>query len=158
MFLRITLILLILFSFGCGSGSKSSNSITPSPSPDKAGPPVTKEQNLISASKNGNIDKVRDSLENGVDIDYVDDDGRTALMYASQNGHINIVRLLIEQNADVNYQDDDGNTPLLSYSDDFADAGLRLLNLSRQMGFSNQVYQIIGEAFVKRGLMRKSGN
>ena len=111
MYLRITIILLCLCLFGCGSGSKSSNSITPSPTPDKAGPPVTKEQNLISASKDGNIDKVRDSLENGVDIDYVDDDGRTALMYASQNGHIDIVRILIEQNADVNYQDDDGNTP-----------------------------------------------
>ena len=46
----------------------------------------------------------------------------------------------------------------LSYSDDFADAGVKILNLARQGGYSNQVYQIIGEAFVKRGLMSKSGN
>ena len=48
--------------------------------------------------------------------------------------------------------------PLLAYSDNFADAGLKILNLAKQMKFSNKVYQIIGDAFVKRGLMKKSGN
>jgi ankyrin repeat protein len=61
---------------------------------------------IFEASRTGNLERVRELLAQGVDVneeDYYTD--FTALMLASENGHLPIVRELIAQGADVRVPD-----------------------------------------------------
>ena len=53
-------------------------------------------QELVDAAWNGNKEKVKELLEKGADIDYVDQDGFKAIDRARDNGHEEIVKLLKE--------------------------------------------------------------
>jgi len=65
---------------------------------------------------NGNIEAVKQHLDNGVDVDAKSDNGRTPLHTAVSNDHKEIAELLIEKGADVNAKLTEGNfkgdTPL----------------------------------------------
>ena len=72
---------------------------------------LPQNQQLIEASTNGNIDKVKNILQtsqmNTVDIN-------NSLIKAVENGHNQIVDVLLQNNANVNYKDDDdGSTALM---------------------------------------------
>ena len=56
--------------------TRSTPIINPSPNPEI-------NQSLIEAVKEGNINKVREALNNGADVDYQTEEGKTALMWAS---------------------------------------------------------------------------
>ena len=76
---------------------------------------------LMSAVKDGNLDKVKSMLDGGffrrkVNVNAVDHEGRTALMEASWMDHVNIVKALLERGADVNATSNTGNTALMSAS------------------------------------------
>lgn len=65
------------------------------------------------ASRAGDDVKLRELLDDeGRDVDAVDDNGRTALLFASGLGSEKCVRTLVEAGADVDGQDPDGLTPL----------------------------------------------
>ena len=51
-------------------------------------------------------------IDNGADINYLDNNGRSALMKASEKGSRDIVQLLLQNRADVNAKDNLGNTVL----------------------------------------------
>jgi hypothetical protein len=69
---------------------------------------------LLDATESGNIRRVQELLDSGVDInDYVNDYGMTALLLASMYEHIDIVRLLLEKGADVNIKDENGYNALM---------------------------------------------
>ena len=85
---------------------RSTPNINPSPNPEA-------DQSLIDAVMEGNINKVREALENGAYVDYIYDKGRTILMLASENNYIDIVRLLLEAGANVNHQGRYGWTALI---------------------------------------------
>ncbi len=70
-------------------------------------------QELINAAKNGNLEGVEAALNAGVDVNYADSDGYTALMWAAVYEHTEMVRLLIEQGADVNRANNNGTTALM---------------------------------------------
>jgi glucuronoarabinoxylan endo-1,4-beta-xylanase len=53
-------------------------------------------QELVDAAWNGDIEKVRELLDKGADINYVDRDGFKAIDRARDNGHNEIVKLLEE--------------------------------------------------------------
>ena len=57
---------------------------------------------LHEAARSGNIDKVRDIIASGVDLELKDSSKRTALHLACWSGHTDIVRLLIQSKANVN--------------------------------------------------------
>ena len=57
------------------------------------------DEGLIWASKNGKIELVQLLIENGIDVNAVDDDGFTALRHASKNSHLEIVKLLTKNKA-----------------------------------------------------------
>jgi ankyrin repeat protein len=56
---------------------------------------------LISATRAGNVEKVRELLQNGSDANEKKN-GFSALMYACERGDLDVVRLLVEHGADVN--------------------------------------------------------
>ena len=56
---------------------------------------------LVTASKNGNMDKVRRLLANGADPDSADENHLTALNWAAYHGYQGIVEALVESGADV---------------------------------------------------------
>ncbi|KAI2493975.1 serine/threonine kinase [Fragilaria crotonensis] len=63
--------------------------------------------------KRGNLDKVRDLLRRGANVNAKNVHGDTALIEASQSGHLEVVRALLEHNGvDVNIQTNYGSTAL----------------------------------------------
>lgn len=56
--------------------------------------------NLIDAAARGDIEHLKVCLNDGQDVNMIDDNGNTALIKAAENGCKEIVSLLIEHNAD----------------------------------------------------------
>jgi ankyrin repeat protein len=69
---------------------------------------------LLRAVDRGNLNKVKDSLDKGADINAQSSQG-TSLFLASFNGQIEIVKFLIEKGADINMRNEKGGqTPLMA--------------------------------------------
>ncbi len=59
--------------------------------------------NIFKATKKGDYERVKELLDNGVDVNIVDNcENNTPLHYASAQGYIKIARLLIERGANIN--------------------------------------------------------
>ncbi|HEB41850.1 MAG TPA: ankyrin repeat domain-containing protein [Candidatus Dependentiae bacterium] len=65
------------------------------------------------AVKNNNIEKVKQALANGTNVDVQNKYGDTALIKATDMGHFEIVKLLLENNALVNKENNDDLTALM---------------------------------------------
>ncbi len=69
---------------------------------------------LIQNARAGNLDRVRDLLRRGVDVNAQNEYGDAALVWASSNGHVEVVRALLKvEVVDVNIKDIDGGTALM---------------------------------------------
>ena len=68
---------------------------------------------LIVASKVGDINKVKELLDNGADVDVKNDDGWVPLSFAVRSGNIETVKLLIDRGANKEVKTNYGSTPLL---------------------------------------------
>src|SRR2546425_6590017 len=62
------------------------------------------EPGFIEAAVNGNMERVKSLLKEGVSINSQTQKGHTALMLAAGKGQTNVVKFLIEAGADVNIQ------------------------------------------------------
>jgi ankyrin repeat protein len=71
------------------------------------------EQTLRRAALDGQIERVRASLDQGAAPDAIDPDGRTALMMAAYNGHTETVKMLLDCGARVDATDRVGRTALM---------------------------------------------
>ncbi len=130
----VLIALLLIISTGMmncsGKGGKTAETTTaanaPEPSaivPDQPTPVATSpapqpnstvdQQVMNDAALNGEMEKVTELIGKGADLNKVDQDGMTALMYASFNGHTKIVRLLLDEGAEVGIRDAMGRTALL---------------------------------------------
>ena len=69
-----------------------------------------KDPEIIKYSKKGDLAKVQQLIASGADINAIDKDNTTALMWAIQKKHMDIARFLIDKGADVNVQ---GNSEAL---------------------------------------------
>ncbi len=69
--------------------------------------PMQKERNdeLITAAKNGDIDRVKELITIGADVDARNNLGRTALHETAWYKYIKIAKILIEKGADVDAKD-----------------------------------------------------
>ncbi|CAN2103767.1 ankyrin repeat domain-containing protein [Wolbachia pipientis] len=68
---------------------------------------------LSNAVVENNIDKVKESIRRGADVNTKVKNGRTPLHYAAQEGKLDVVKYLVEEkHADVNANDNDGFIPL----------------------------------------------
>jgi len=68
---------------------------------------------LIESAENGDIERVNELLEQGVNPDIQDNYGRTALISASKGGYLDIVELLLEYHADIHIKNRQGYSALL---------------------------------------------
>jgi ankyrin repeat protein len=74
-------------------------------------------QQLIHACTSGDLVAVRKLLDEGVDVNWKDDeDGWTALMCASYQGHVKVVKLLLVRGALIDIQINGGSTALIAAS------------------------------------------
>ena len=69
--------------------------------------------NFIKAIQEGDLEKVKKSIEKGVNVNQADQSGKSPIRIASSTGHIEIVKYLVEHGANINIKDKDGFTPLL---------------------------------------------
>ena len=70
--------------------------------------------NLIKAIKNDEVDKVILVLsKNYENVNYVDKNGKTLLIYSIEEGHFDIVRCLIDNGAFIELPDFEKHTPLM---------------------------------------------
>ncbi|KAL4724248.1 hypothetical protein ACLX1H_008861 [Fusarium chlamydosporum] len=67
---------------------------------------------LLCAAELGNIGRILQVLDEGVDINSLDIDGRSALSVSAEHGHIDIVVALTQRGADLNIKDSNGGSPL----------------------------------------------
>jgi ankyrin repeat protein len=73
---------------------------------------------LMRAALDGNTEKVKELIQQGVDINQRDENGRTALMFAVINSHYETTRVLLESGADVNAKSNKGGTALMGAASD----------------------------------------
>ena len=69
---------------------------------------------LIEASKRGELDMVKKLIQEGTNVNHADNNnGYTPLIFASLSEHLEIVKYLAEHGANVNQADNIGTTPLI---------------------------------------------
>ena len=68
---------------------------------------------FLESSQSGNNEAVQFILDLGVNINYSNSEGKTALMLASEAGHEKVVRTLVSGGANINLQDNTGETALM---------------------------------------------
>lgn len=73
---------------------------------------VKKNNDLLEASINGNLSRVQELLKTGVDVNYQNNDGVTALMNSAFNYNKEIFVKLVEAGADVNIKNVDQDTAI----------------------------------------------
>ena len=107
----VPLILILLFTIGC---SDQSNLPDQNASP-QAGPSPSFENvdRIYEAALQGEIEKVRNYLDQGFDVNQVNQDKQSLLMLAGFNGHTELCKLLLKAGARINDRDANGRTPLM---------------------------------------------
>ena len=71
------------------------------------------ERELVNASDSGNIALVEQLIGAGVDVNWRNNNGSTALLFAARSGNLSVVSTLLAAGSLVNIQNNDGNSPLI---------------------------------------------
>lgn len=72
------------------------------------------EYDLVNAAKEGNLEKVKELLKRGADIDSKDNKQTIPLIRAAEKGQLEVVKELLKMGADINAQDVYGYTALMT--------------------------------------------
>jgi len=70
-------------------------------------------EQLLDASRRGDIDKIKELLDSGADIETKNDNDDTPLLWASSAGFDNAVKLLLERGANTEAKTKSGNYPII---------------------------------------------
>lgn len=65
---------------------------------------------LLFVACRGDVEGVGDLLDEGIDVNSIDLDGRTALHIAACEGHVDVVKLLLTRKANIDARDRWGST------------------------------------------------
>ena len=96
------------------------NSISPIPEDDEE----LHLPELVYWASLGDLEQVRNSLSNGIDVNSTDDEGYSALQAAAENDYLDIVKLLVSYDVNVHYKSEytalelaemAGNTEVIAY-------------------------------------------
>ena len=68
--------------------------------------------NIFNAAIYGQVDVIKEYVDQGKDMDIQDEFGATLLHYSLQSGHSEISKFLVISEANVNIRDKEGLTPL----------------------------------------------
>jgi uncharacterized protein len=96
---------------------------------------------IFEAAEKGNIEKINNLIQQGVDINSQDDQGRTAIMIATYANDVKSVKRLIELGADIHIQDDMENNPFLYAG---AEGYLEILKLTIEAGANPKILNRYG--------------
>ena len=104
---------------------------------------------LIFASFYGNTEDVENFIEAGVDVDFQNDGGRTALINGCVRNSLGVIEKLVDAGANLDIQDNNGHTALIAaaYSRDvdivakLVDAGANL-DIRDNRGYTALMYAI----------------
>lgn len=102
MFFKRMILLMIVLLVGCQK-----------PLENKEGETNNMKQLFFQAVEEGNMDEMNNLIQQGIDINSRDPQGRTAIMIATYKNNTTIVKRLIELGADIHIQDDLKNNPFL---------------------------------------------
>ena len=69
--------------------------------------------NIFEATQSGNIERVTELLNEGVDVDSRYENGSTPLMFAAQNNRLDVAKFLIKKGADINAENKEKITSLM---------------------------------------------
>lgn len=94
------------------AGEKSANPHEIQRAELNAPDPDSGSRGMIVAAAAGDLNRVREFLERGADVNVQDDEGTTALISACRNCDLEMVKLLVQFGADVNLEDNSSRTPL----------------------------------------------
>jgi hypothetical protein len=90
----------------------------PTPSTPAKTTEATSNMHLLDLIKNNYEEQVQlECQKKGKDIDFKDENGKTALMHAVSTGNSNIIEILLLANANVDLKDKDGKTALMHVSE-----------------------------------------
>lgn len=101
---RIFLLLFLCFSVSAQTRLETQNSLRDC-GPSGKHEPICESigcNELITAAENGDLNRVREQLEKGVDVNARSGAGHTALMLAAHAGHFDVVKALLDAKADPN--------------------------------------------------------
>jgi hypothetical protein len=82
---------------------------------------------LLEATKNGQMNGIKRSLDQGADIDARDSNTDTALILAASSGNAEIIKLLITMGADINAKNKNGDTALILAASKGLTEGVKIL-------------------------------
>lgn len=74
---------------------------------------LDRSEQLIQAAERKETETIKRLVEEGIDINTKDSEGRTAIMIATYNNDVDTAKVLIKAGADVNIQDNLKNNPFL---------------------------------------------
>jgi ankyrin repeat protein len=105
----------ILLTCGCSRDQATQSSRAPKDPVRRTGEVVASisEQAFRDAALKGEIKTVREAIEQKVELDAADAEGRTALQLASYDGHTDVVRTLLDCNSVIDHRDGVGRTALM---------------------------------------------
>ena len=103
--------LALIALIGCGSSPDKSSPEEPSVTAAPERPAATTP--AMDPAKAARVDRVRLSLEQGLDVNAADADGRTAMMMAAFEGYTEVVEVLLQYGAEVDRLDGAGRTALM---------------------------------------------
>ena len=72
--------------------------------------PMDPEVRLMYSANEGDLDGIRELLDSGVNVNFKDTDGRTALHVAACNGLTDVVSLLLDRGSELDPSDCWGST------------------------------------------------
>lgn len=112
------------------------------------------ENELFKAISENDIEKVKNLVKNGVNVNAITHSNRTILIDASWKGYLEIVKCLVENGADINAKDDFGRTALIWASYDgklgvvkyLVDKGADI-NVKDNEGYTALIWALIFEKF-----------
>jgi uncharacterized protein len=72
-----------------------------------------KVEKLMQSARTGNVENVKQIIEEGIDINITDNDGWTALMNAAWSNQASVLGFLIKKGADLKFENEVGDTAFL---------------------------------------------